>query len=69
MENYKVEGEFMDLDLLDHLGDAILLNEITKKRLKKFSSFIMVNFWSKEIEVVKKELFERRIPVLVMKEI
>ncbi len=27
MENYKVEGEFMDLDLLDHLGDAMLLNE------------------------------------------
>ncbi|XP_064393229.1 nuclear pore complex protein Nup85-like [Halichondria panicea] len=27
MDNYKIEGEFMDLDLLDHLGDAMLLNE------------------------------------------
>ena len=27
VDNYKVEGEFMDLDLLDHLGDAMLLNE------------------------------------------
>ena len=26
-ENYKNEGEFLDLDLLDHLGDTILMNE------------------------------------------
>ncbi len=26
-ENYKNEGEFLDLDLLDPLGDTILLNE------------------------------------------
>lgn len=28
-------------------NDAILLNEIFKKKLKHFSSFLMVNFWSK----------------------
>lgn len=27
MDDYKSVGEFMDLDLLDHLGDAMLLNE------------------------------------------
>ncbi len=26
-ENYKNVGEFLDLDLLDHLGDTILVNE------------------------------------------
>ena len=26
-ENYKNVGEFLDLDLLDHLGDTILMNE------------------------------------------
>ena len=29
----------------------------------------MVNFWYKEIEDVKKELFRMKIPVLVMNEI
>lgn len=26
MENFESLGEFMDLDLLDYLGDAMLLN-------------------------------------------
>ena len=46
--------EFGKMEYFAFENDAILLNEITKKRLKKFSSFIMINFWSKEIEVVKK---------------
>ena len=29
----------------------------------------MVNFWYKEIEVAKKELYTRKIPVLIMNEI
>lgn len=29
----------------------------------------MVNFWSKEIELAKIELFERRIPVLMLNEV
>lgn len=39
---------------------------MTKKKLKRFSKFLMVNFWYKEIEDVKKELFKMKIPVLVM---
>ena len=27
MESFDSLGEFMDLDLLDHLGDAMLLND------------------------------------------
>lgn len=27
MDEYKSAGDFMDLDLLDHLGDAMLLSE------------------------------------------
>ena len=27
MERFNSVGEFMDLDLLDHLGDAMLLND------------------------------------------
>lgn len=50
-------------------NDAIKLHEMTKKKLKRFSKFLMVNFWYKEIEDVKKELFRMKIPVLVMNEI
>lgn len=46
--------------------DAIRLHELFKKRLKKYSSYLMVNFWSKEIELAKIELFERKIPVLML---
>lgn len=47
-------------------NDAIKLHEMTKKKLKRFSKFLMVNFWYREIEDVKKELFRMKIPVLVM---
>jgi hypothetical protein len=39
-----------------------------KKKLKKFSSFLMVGFWCKEIVVAKQELFDKGIPVLMMNE-
>jgi hypothetical protein len=50
-------------------NDAIKLNGLFKKKLKKFSKFLMVNFWYKEIEEVKKQLFEMKIPILIMNEI
>lgn len=47
-------------------NDAIVLHEMFKKRLKHFSSFLMVNFWCKEIILAKQELFDRGVPVLMM---
>lgn len=40
-----------------------------KKKLKHFSSFLMVNFWCKEIVLAKQTLFDKGIPVLMMNEI
>ena len=57
------------IEYLAFEDDAIKLHEILKKPLKKFSKYLMVNFWSKEIELAKVELFERRIPVLMLNEV
>lgn len=35
------------MEFLAFENDAIKLNEMFKKRLKKFSKFLMVNFWYK----------------------
>lgn len=59
--------EFGKMEYFVFENDAILLSEISKKKLKHWSKFLMCNFWCKEVETVKRELFERRIPVLVMK--
>lgn len=44
-ENYKNVGEFLDLDLLDHLGDTILMNErlMFLGELKTF--FVRLAWW------------------------
>ena len=49
-------------------NDAILMNELTKKKMRRCFKFLMVNFWCQEIKTVKQDLFERKIPCLVMKE-
>jgi hypothetical protein len=58
--------EFGRMEFFAFENDAIKLNELYKKKLKRFSKFLMVNFWCKEIEEVKKELFAMKIPILVM---
>ena len=45
------------MEFLAFEDDAIRLHEIFKKPLKKFSKYLMVNFWCKEIELAKVELF------------
>lgn len=57
------------MEFLVFEDDAIRLNEIFRKKLKKFSKFLMVNFWYKEVELAKQELFRRSIPMMIMKEI
>lgn len=61
--------EFGKMEYYVFENDAFMLSELFKKKLKHWSKFIMCNFWCKEVENVKKELFDRKIPVLVMKEI
>ena len=41
--------EFGRMQFFAFENDAIKLHEMFKKRLKRFSKFIMVNFWYKEI--------------------
>jgi DNA mismatch repair ATPase MutS len=55
--------EYMTLE-----NDAIRLHEIFKKKLIKFSKFLMIYFWGKETEIAKKQLFDMKIPVLIMNE-
>lgn len=45
--------QFGKMEYFAFENDAIRLHEIFKKKLKKFSSFLMVNFWCKEILVAK----------------
>ena len=61
--------QFGRMEFFAFENDAIMLSEVFKKKLKHFSSFLMVNFWCKEILLAKQELFERNVPVLMMNEI
>ena len=61
--------QFGGMEYFAFENDAIMLSELTKKRLKKFSKYLMVNFWCKEIEDVKRQLFHKRTPVLIMNEV
>lgn len=49
--------------------DAIKLQKIFKKKLRKNSIFLMIDFWFLEINAAKKLLFEMKIPVMIMNEI
>lgn len=60
--------QFGKMEFFAFENDAIILHEMFKKKLKKFSSFLMVGFWCKEIVVAKQELFDKGIPVLMMNE-
>lgn len=57
----EVGREFMVLE-----NDALRMHEIFKKKLIKFSKFLMVYFWGKETEIAKKKLFDMQIPLLIM---
>jgi hypothetical protein len=50
-------------------NDAIKLSEMFKKQIRVVNRSLAVTFWFKEIEVAKRELFLRKIPVMVMNEI
>ena len=57
------------MDFLCFEKDAMIVHELFKRALRKFSIFLMCSFWKTEMEMVKLDLFERNIPVAMMTEI
>lgn len=74
---WRVKCKHMNTVLMVEVGrelmvlenDALRLHEIFKKKLLKFSKFLMVCFWGREKETAKKTLFDLRVPLMVMTEL